>query len=331
MTVRLLIEAIVREMTVLLAELATSGGIRAPLANVADRVFMELARELDAHGVSRTVSADMFGLALRTYMRRIRRHDESVTEQGQSLWESVLDFIQRRSVVGRGEVLTHFAKDDEGLVRSVLQDLTDSGVIFRSGLRSATVYRAAVPGELGPLGKQADSDALDHVLWAIVRREGPLSRAKLCERTLLPVVDVEASLARLKNDGRVAEGTTDGLPTYRATSIVIPLGATSGWEAAVYDHFHALVKTIVCKLRMDKDGASSNDRIGGSTYSFEIWQGHPFEERVHGQLARFREITSALRREVDAHNENKGVPARFERVTVYMGQCAVTEEDVRDS
>jgi hypothetical protein len=34
---------------------------------------------------------------------------------------------------------------------------------------------------------------------------------------------------------------------------------------------------------------------------------------------------------VDAHNENNGVPARFERVTVYMGQCAVLEEDVRDS
>ena len=331
MTVRLLIEAIVREMTVLLAELATSGGIRAPLANVADRVFMELARELDAHGVSRTVSADMFGLALRTYMRRIRRHDESMTEQGQSLWESVLDFIQRRSVVGRGEVLTHFAKDDEGLVRSVLQDLTDSGVIFRSGLRSATVYRAAVPGELGPLGKQADSDALDHVLWAIVRREGPLSRAKLCERTLLPVVDVEASLARLKNDGRVAEGTTDGLPTYRATSIVIPLGATSGWEAAVYDHFHALVKTIVCKLRQDTDGSAPDDRIGGSTYTFEVWSGHPFAERVYEQLAQYRAATSELRRQVDDFNAKNARPARHDRVTAYFGQCVIEEEKDNDS
>src|SRR6185369_9709449 len=70
-TARLLIEAIVRQMTVLLAELATSGGLRAPLANVADRVFIELARELDEHGVSRSVSADMFGMALRTYLRRI--------------------------------------------------------------------------------------------------------------------------------------------------------------------------------------------------------------------------------------------------------------------
>jgi hypothetical protein len=32
--------------------------------------------ELDQQGVSRKVGADMFGLALRTYLRRIRRHDE---------------------------------------------------------------------------------------------------------------------------------------------------------------------------------------------------------------------------------------------------------------
>jgi hypothetical protein len=331
MTVRLLIEAIVREMTVLLAELATSGGIRAPLANVADRVFTELARELDAHGVSRTVSADMFGLALRTYLRRIRRHDESVTQQGHSLWEAVLDFIQHRSVVGRGDVLSEFAKDDEGLVRSVLQDLTDSGLVFRSGVRNATAYRAAVPGELGPLGKQADSDALDHVIWAMVRREGPLSSAKLCERTTLPAHDVEAALARLRKDGRVDEVTGEGLRLHRAKSIVIPFGAASGWEAAVYDHFHAMVKTIVCKLRLDADGAAPNDRVGGSTYTFEVWQGHPLEERVHGQLSRFREATSALRREVDEHNKKSAFPTRYDRVTVYMGQCVVAEEDLRDT
>src|SRR5215471_10583667 len=132
MNVRLLIEAVVRQTTVLLAELATAGGLRAPLANVADRVFIELARELDAHGVSRSVSADMFGLALRTYLRRIRRYDESATEKGASLWEAVLRFIEGRQAVSRNEILDAFAKDDETQIRSVLQDLTDSGLIFRS-------------------------------------------------------------------------------------------------------------------------------------------------------------------------------------------------------
>ena len=327
MTVRLLIEGIVRQMTVLLAELATSGGIRAPLANVADRVFMELARELESHGVSRAVSADMFGLALRTYLRRLRRHDESVTQRGQSLWEAILDFIQRRTVVSRGEVLSEFERDDEGRVRSVLQDLTDSGAIYRSGVRGATVYRATAPGDFEALARQTDTDALDAIVWAIIRREGPLSRSKLGERTLLSDEEVEAALQRLGKDGRVEEIAGDGAASYQARSIVIPVGASHGWEAAVYDHLHAVIKTIICKLRLDAEGATRSDRVGGSTYTFEVWDGHPSEEQVYSQLARFRTSTSALRREVESYNEKHGLPTRYDRVTVYMGQCSVPEEE----
>jgi hypothetical protein len=63
MNVRLLIDTIVREATVLIAQLATSGGLRAPLAHVAGQVFVELAAELEREGVTKKVSADMFGLA----------------------------------------------------------------------------------------------------------------------------------------------------------------------------------------------------------------------------------------------------------------------------
>src|SRR5262245_6190833 len=57
--VNLLIDAIVRQTTVLIAELATNRGLRAPLAHVAEQVFFELTRELDTQGISRKVSADM--------------------------------------------------------------------------------------------------------------------------------------------------------------------------------------------------------------------------------------------------------------------------------
>jgi hypothetical protein len=78
--VQLLIDSIVRQTTVLIAQIATSGGARAPLAHVANQVFLELTDELAAQGISRKVSADMFGLALRTYLRRIQRVRESATE-----------------------------------------------------------------------------------------------------------------------------------------------------------------------------------------------------------------------------------------------------------
>lgn len=47
---KLLIDAIVRQTTVLIAQLSTAAGIRAPLAHVADQVFVELSRELEAQG-----------------------------------------------------------------------------------------------------------------------------------------------------------------------------------------------------------------------------------------------------------------------------------------
>ena len=49
---KLLIDGIVRQTTVLIAQLSTSSGIRAPLAHVADQVFLELAREIEAQGVA---------------------------------------------------------------------------------------------------------------------------------------------------------------------------------------------------------------------------------------------------------------------------------------
>src|ERR1700690_1478601 len=113
MSVPLLVAALVRQTTVLIAQVATSGGVRAPLAQVADQVFLDLVRELERQGVSRKVSADMFGMGLRSFLRRIQRLGESSTERGQSLWEAVLGFLRQNTVVTRARVLERFSRDEE--------------------------------------------------------------------------------------------------------------------------------------------------------------------------------------------------------------------------
>jgi hypothetical protein len=105
--INILIDSIVRQTTVLIAQLATSGGVRAPLAHVANQVFLELTRELDAQGVSRKVSADMFGMALRSYLRRIHGLSESSTERGRTLWEVVLEYLGRGEVRSRARRCSH--------------------------------------------------------------------------------------------------------------------------------------------------------------------------------------------------------------------------------
>src|SRR5262245_22995609 len=143
MTIAPLIHAIVRQTTILIAQLATARGLRAPLAHIANQVFLDLVSELERQGVSRKVSADMFGLGLRTYRRKIQQLNESSTERGRSLSEVILEHVRDEGLVTRAEVLLRFAADDEALVRAVLHDLCESQLVFMAGTGPSTTYRAA--------------------------------------------------------------------------------------------------------------------------------------------------------------------------------------------
>ena len=85
MNSKILIDVLVRQTTILLAQLSTAAGIRAPLAHIADQVFLELTREIESQGVGRKVAADMFGMALRSYLKKVRRLAESETIRDRTL------------------------------------------------------------------------------------------------------------------------------------------------------------------------------------------------------------------------------------------------------
>jgi hypothetical protein len=324
LTIQLLIDAIVRQTTVLIAQLATSGGVRAPLAHVANQVFLDLANELEAQGVSRKVSADMFGMALRAYVRKVQRLGESSTERGRTLWEAVHAHLSRHEVVTREDVIRRFFRDDEALVRGVLHDLTESGLVFATGGSQNMAYRVATDAELGKL-RQFTQTRVDEMLWVIIYREGPIARSALNRLASADTAQVSAALERLLEAGRIQQEGDQSNLRFRATRFVVPLGSESGWEAAVLDHYHALVRTICNKLRVTPE-SSTADEIGGSTYTLAVWSGHPLRDEVMGSLKRFRESLGALRARVDAFNEQQGVPADYEQVVVYGGQCVTKEE-----
>jgi len=72
MDLPLLIDSIVRQTMVLIAQLSTASGNRSPLSHVADRVFLDLVAELERQRLGKKVIADMFGLALRSYQQKSR-------------------------------------------------------------------------------------------------------------------------------------------------------------------------------------------------------------------------------------------------------------------
>lgn len=323
MNTRLLIDSIVRQTTVLIAQLATSGGVRAPLAHIANQVFLELAAELDAQGVSRKVSADMFGMALRTYLRKIQRLSESHTEGGRSLWEAMLDYLSGSGLVTRADVLRRFHRDDEAVVRGVLRDLTESGLVFCSGSGADAVFRAATQEELGH-GKQlgAREGGVDELLWALIYRSGPLTREALLTQTALGASALDAALQRLLDDQRIERDPRSPSEAYVSRQLYIPLGATAGWEAAVFDHFQAVVKTICCRLRQ---GSAARLLAGGSTYTLDVWPGHPLAETAYAVLQNVRTQLSDLRQRIEEYNQEHGLPDQHDRVVVYAGQCVLSE------
>jgi hypothetical protein len=209
-------------------------------------------------------------------------------------------------------------------VRGVLHDLSESRLIVASGSGASVTYRAASDDELGSL-RQGRSDGLEELLWALVYREGPITLAELGARTQLEGAELERLLQRLVDSGRIEQRGSDGERVYRASSLVVPLGAPVGWEAAVFDHFKALVNTVTRRLTSDRASPSLADSLGGSTYTLDVWPGHPLEAEVYGSLGRMRSALGELRERVEHFNAAHEVPENHTRVVLYAGQCPIPQ------
>jgi hypothetical protein len=327
MNTAVLIDAIVRQTTVLIAGLATASGQRTPLSRVADQVFADLVRELSDQGLGHKVIADMFGIALRTYHARVARLAASRTDHGRSLWEAVLSHVEKTGPVTRIELLHRFQGDDEATVRGVLRDLVDSELLYQTGRAEQTSYRAA--DALETIGRRRDPETLDRFVQVAIYRHGPVERARLSE--VVPLGDealLEASLARLCAEPAIVQTTESGVVKYDAEAGVIAFGDPAGWEAAIFDHYQALVTALVTKLRLGKRSAALSDQVGGSTFVFDLWDGHPLEQEIRGLLRTLRVTAMDLRKRLEEHNLAAALPPQASalRVIAYLGQSVQEEE-----
>jgi hypothetical protein len=318
---RHLTDAIVRQTTLLIAQLATSGGVRAPLAHIADEIFLELAGEIESQGVSRNVVADMFGLALRTYQKKVNRVRESVTQKEETLWESILGFVRHQGGATRKQVLAKFSRDDERHVVAVLGDLVASGLLYGTGRGKHAAYGPVPERELRALAEEQGAEATAHMLWLEIAERPNITRVALGERFGNRGGVVDDALSSLLSDGRIQSSSGGGEVRYRTARVFIPADSEAGWEAAVSDHFRAVCTAIASKLRL---GGQKNDTIGGSTLRFEVGSGHPNEAEVLGLLSRFRGQAFELWARVAAYNQEHPTPLDERRqVVVYFGQNVI--------
>lgn len=316
LNLKLLIDGVVRQTTVLLAQLSTTAGARSPLAHVADQVFVELAREIEAQGVRRQVVADMFGMALRSYQKKMRRLTESASVSERTLWQAVLDLVEREQPT-RARVLERFQFDGEREVAAVLKDLVRSGLVCVTGTGEQAVYAITTDALRDKVQRKQDVDSVANLAWLLVFRGEVERRDELPARLGVEPGVAAAALDELVRSGRVSE--QEG--KLSSSNVVLPLGAEQGWETAILDHFRTVAVAIATKVRTGFGGAKADDRIGGSTFTFTVAPGHPHEQEVYQLLKRTRLQAQALWDKVAAHNqEHAPDPERSTRVSFYVGQ-----------
>jgi DNA-binding MarR family transcriptional regulator len=321
MSLALLLDSLVRESATLFAATATHKGARTPLGGLADRMFFGLSDELQKLDVKRRVCADMFAMAPRAYIRKVRRVEESATDQGRSLWASAYEYIVANSEVTWSAISNRFPRDDEEILRGVLRDLTESGLISTAGRAASAVYSAVMSAELvdQALGRHVTRE----LLWALIYRDGPITQSDLQRRAMIAPKTFDSAVAQLVASGRVTTEEREGEQWYRSELFSPERDKKEGWEGAIFDHFHAVVKTLSTFLSRPELGASAV-----STYTFDLAPDHPMAAEVKELFVDLRSRASALRTKVDAYNSEHPLTDP-KRTILYLGLCKDVPEVTR--
>lgn len=328
MNTKLLIDALMHQTTVLIAQLSTAAGIRAPLAHMADQVFLELSREIEAQGVGRKVVADMFGLALRTYQKKVQRVTESVSARDKTLWQAVIEHLATEGSCSRRELLKAFRRDEPDVVKSVLNDLVSSSLVYRTGFGETAVYGLTNEPDRARALREQRREGLAPIVWVVVYRSTGLTRAQLLERLAVDEQALDEALETLCAHGQLRKNGDGSAVTYHADAFLVPVGSEHGWEAAVLDHFQAMVRAIALKARSGKAQSASDDELGGATITFDLHPDHPHRSKVVGLLERVRRDVNEVWDVVQAHNVEHPIPEEArEEVCFYFGQSVLRPDD----
>jgi len=258
----------------------------------------------------------MFGMALRSYQKKMQRLAESVSERDRTLWEAVLELIGNEAPT-RERLLERFKYDGEREVAAVLNDLIRSGLVFTTGAEETAIYGVTSESIRNAMRKHNDIDSLANIVWFKVFRGEAETRSELLSQMSYAPEFLDAALDELIKSGRLKQ--VDG--RFESSNLALPLGSEHGWEAAILDHFRTVAVAIANKVRSGSMRSKVSDRSGGSTFTFTIEPGHAFEDRVYDLLRKIRSEVQSLWDEVARHNENNPPnPDKAVKVSFYLGQ-----------
>ncbi len=324
----LLVHSLIRQTAILVARLALTDK-NIDLRGIEELWFLNLVHELKALGMSHNVIADMFGMPVPTYYQRRKRAQANAQSEAsrarQGLRTQLLGVIREQGPVQKAQILTHFPLEDEKVIVSLLKHLQKHGWIARKG-------RAYV------LEQDVDEPAIDAsettqaLVWVMVFRHGPIGAGKLETILSMRRGAIAEALDALLELGQIVAQEIDGEEVYSTEQFVIGQEHFEGWEAAVFDHYHAMIHAVCTKLAPDRDMGADHAVVGGSTYTLGVWDGHPLEGRIVDFFEDIRTRARQLRTSIEAHNEAldasppKASQSRLKTFIFYVGQTVFYPE-----
>jgi hypothetical protein len=246
-----------------------------------------------------------------------QRAAASASQQGKTLFEAILDFVESSRGCSRDVLLHRFRHDNEREVVGVVNDLVESGLLYSTGSGSSTLYGVTSEAERQQFTRRSDTQALASMVLGVVYRNPGITEKELLANSRVAAAELTAALDCLLSERRV-ELHADG---FRAPSFVISTDSAHGWEAAVFDHFQAVCTAIANKVQLRHRQSESSHLVGGSTLHFELSGAHPGLPKVMALLDQVRLLTDSVWDEIYRYNEQHPLSdAERVNLTLYFGQ-----------
>jgi len=318
-----LVERIVPLVAELFATLASRDPLRMHFADIAGKTLLDIVQTLRSDGISQeaiAASLEMTITGFRAKMKKLAQEFEEVDavpgDAGpRTLLERVHGFVYEEGGDRVGTRYQDIADAFRGVkpdsLRGVLHFLVQSGVLSVTGRGATREYRT-IPQ------RRADSASLADAV-VMLYRDGPMTVAELAHRLEVPTATARRFVERLEGEGRLEPGGgPTGETTYKATSYHVPMGSADGYEAALWDHFQAVVRSVNKKVRLGRYNASLHDVNGGTTFSFDVAEDSELFEELSGFLQSMRVQMEAWRERALEEVPPPGTSSK--RVTIYTGQ-----------